>query len=276
MAAMALVIVLGVALAWGLGPALERALFGGDMRLWLDGQRGTAWPGWWVLLALPMIVAVWYGMHRHEMQRRRSGRAGTTPSTAARELVRFLAVVGAGLVSAFGVAYVLQVLGLDPRESILGTFTQRNTLVVGVIMGFAVVPIIYTISEDSLRSVPSQLRTASLGAGATPWQTAVRVILPAAGSGVFSACMIGLGRAVGETMIVLMATGNTPEMSMNIFSGLRTLAANIAVELPEAPPGSTHYRVLVACGLVLFAMTFIINTSAEVVRQRVRKRLAAL
>lgn len=276
MAAMALVIVLGVALAWGLGPALERALFGGDMRLWLDGQRGTACPGWWVLLALPMIVAVWYGMHRHEMQRRRSGRAGTTPSTAARELVRFLAVVGAGLVSAFGVAYVLQVLGLDPRESILGTFTQRNTLVVGVIMGFAVVPIIYTISEDSLRSVPSQLRTASLGAGATPWQTAVRVILPAAGSGVFSACMIGLGRAVGETMIVLMATGNTPEMSMNIFSGLRTLAANIAVELPEAPPGSTHYRVLVACGLVLFAMTFIINTSAEVVRQRVRKRLAAL
>lgn len=276
MAAMSLVIVLGVALAWVLGPTLERAMFGGDMRLWLDGQRGTAWPGWWVLLSLPTIVAVWYGMHRHEMRRRRSGRTGMMPASAARELLRFLAVVMAGLVSALGVAYVLQSLGLDPRESILGTFTQRNTLVVGVIMGFAVVPIIYTISEDALRSVPASLRTASLGSGATPWQTAVRIVLPAAGSGVFSACMIGLGRAVGETMIVLMATGNTPEMSMNIFSGLRTLAANIAVELPEAPPGSTHYRVLVACGLVLFAMTFIINTSAEVVRQRVRKRLAAL
>lgn len=276
MMATAMVMLLGVALAWGLGPALERGLFDGDMRLWLDGQRGTAWPGWWVLLSLPMIGAVWYGMHRREIRRRRSGQAGATPATAPRELARFLAIVGAGLASAFVVAYAMQAIGLDPRDSLLGTFTQRNTLVVGVIMGFAVVPIIYTISEDALRSVPLQLRTASLGAGATPWQTAVRVILPAAGSGVFSACMIGLGRAVGETMIVLMATGNTPEMSMNIFSGLRTLAANIAVELPEAPPGSTHYRVLVACGLVLFAMTFIINTSAEVVRQRVRKRLAAL
>ena len=109
-----------------------------------------------------------------------------------------------------------------------------------------------------------------------PGQTAIRVVLPVAGSGVFSACMIGLGRAVGETMIVLMATGSTPEMSWNIFSGFRTLAANIAMELPEAPKGATLYRVLFLCGLVLFVMTFAINTTAELIRQRFRKRSAAL
>lgn len=173
-------------------------------------------------------------------------------------------------------AWVLSSAGIDPRDSIFGPFSPRNTLVVGLIMGFAVVPIIFTISEDALRAVPPQLKSASLGVGATPWQTAIRVVLPAAGSGVFSACMIGLGRAVGETMIVLMATGNTPEMSFNLFSGLRSLSANIAVELPEAPAGSTHYRTLVLCGLVLFLMTFAINTCAEIVRQRVRKRLAAI
>ena len=97
-----------------------------------------------------------------------------------------------------------------------------------------------------------------------------------AASGIFSATMIGLGRAVGETMIVLMATGNTPQMEWNVFSGFRTLAANIAVELPEAPAGDTHYRVLFLCGLVLFVMTLAINTTAEVVRQHFRRRNAAL
>jgi phosphate transport system permease protein len=124
--------------------------------------------------------------------------------------------------------------------------------------------------------VPMTLRTASLGAGATPWQTATRIVLPVAASGIFSACMIGFGRAVGETMIVLMATGNTPEMDWNIFSGFRTLAANIAVELPEAPKDETHYRVLFLCGLVLFVMTFVINTLAELVRRVVRARNAGL
>jgi phosphate transport system permease protein len=143
-------------------------------------------------------------------------------------------------------------------------------------MGFAIIPIIYTISEDAMRGVPNGLRLASLGAGATPWQTAVRVVLPVAASGIFSACMIGLGRAVGETMIVLMATGNSPEMSWNIFSGFRTLAANIAVELPESDKGSTHYRLLFLCGLLLFAFTFIINTTAELVRQAFRRRNANL
>jgi phosphate transport system permease protein len=139
-------------------------------------------------------------------------------------------------------------------------------------MGFAIIPIIYTISDDALTSVPDHLRSASLASGATPWQTTVRVIVPTAMSGLFSAVMIGLGRAVGETMIVLMAAGNTPILEWNIFNGFRTLAANIAVELPEAVVGSTHYRILFLAALTLFVITFIVNTVAEVIRQRFRKR----
>ena len=117
---------------------------------------------------------------------------------------------------------------------------------------------------------------ASLGAGATPWQTAARVVVPTAMSGLFSALMIGLGRAVGETMIVLMAAGNTPLMSWNIFDGFRTLSANIAVELPEAVRDSTLYRMLFLAALTLFVMTFAVNTLAEVIRQRFRKRAVQL
>ncbi len=111
-----------------------------------------------------------------------------------------------------------------------------------------------------------------MGCGATPWQTALWVILPTAMSGVFSAIMIGMGRAVGETMIVVMAAGNTPIIDLNLFNGLRALSANIAVELPEAVKGGTLYRTLFLSALVLFAMTFVINTVAEVVRQRFRRR----
>jgi phosphate transport system permease protein len=141
-----------------------------------------------------------------------------------------------------------------------------------MVMGFAIIPNIYTLAEDALNSVPSQLRAASLAAGATPWQTAIWVVLPTAMSGVFAACMIGMGRAVGETMIVVMAAGNTPVLDWNIFNGLRTLSANIAVELPEAVIDGTLYRMLFLAALTLFILTFIINTIAEVIRQRFRKR----
>ncbi len=136
-------------------------------------------------------------------------------------------------------------------------FDQRNCLVVGFAMGFAVIPIIFTISEDALSNVPQRLISASLALGATRWQTAMRVVLPTASPGIFSAIMIGFGRAVGETMIVLMATGNTPVLDWNIFTGMRTLSANIAVEIPEAPYGGTLYRVLFLAGLLLFAATFV-------------------
>ena len=155
-------------------------------------------------------------------------------------------------------------------------FDQRNALVVGLAMGFAVIPTIFSIAEDAIFSVPKHLSYGSLALGATPWQTLTRVVLLTASPGIFSALMIGMGRAVGETMIVLMATGNTPIMDANIFEGMRTLAANIAVEMPESEVGSSHYRVLFLAALVLFMFTFIVNTAAEIVRHRLRKKYSSL
>lgn len=155
-------------------------------------------------------------------------------------------------------------------------YDQRNSLIVGFAMGFAVIPIIFTISEDALTSVPKHLAAGSLALGANKWQTAIRVILPTASPGIFSAVMIGLGRAIGETMIVLMATGNTPIMDWSFFNGFRALSANIAVEIPEAPHAGTLYRVLFLAALLLFFFTFIVNTAAEIVRQRLRKKFGQL
>lgn len=155
-------------------------------------------------------------------------------------------------------------------------YDQRNSLVVGIAMGIAVIPTIFSITEDAIFSVPKMLTNGSLALGATPWQTLTRVVLLTASPGIFSAVMIGFGRAVGETMIVLMATGNTPIMDMSIFEGMRTLSANIAVELPESEVDSTHYRILFLAALVLFLVTFIFNTVAELVRQRLRKRYSTL
>jgi phosphate transport system permease protein len=151
-------------------------------------------------------------------------------------------------------------------------FQQRNSMIIGFIMGFAVIPIIFTITEDALSNVPQTLTSASMALGASRWQTAINVVLPTASAGIFSAVMIGLGRAIGETMIVVMATGNTPIMDMNIFSGMRTLSANIAVELPEAPHNGTLYRTLFLGAMLLFLMTFVVNTIAEVLRQRLREK----
>ncbi len=152
------------------------------------------------------------------------------------------------------------------------SFEQRNSLIVGIMMGFAVIPIIFTISEDALTNVPPYLTSASLALGASRWQTTWRVVLPTASPGIFSATIIGFGRAVGETMILLMATGNTPIMEWNIFNGMRTLAANIAVELPEAPQFSTLYRTLFLGAMTLFLFTFILNTIAEITRQHLREK----
>ena len=155
-------------------------------------------------------------------------------------------------------------------------FDQRNSLVVGIAMGFAVIPTIFSIAEDAVFSVPKQLTQGSLALGATPWQTLSRVVILTASPGIFSAVMMGLGRAVGETMIVLMATGNTPVMNMSIFEGLRTLAANIAVEMPESEVGSSHYRVLFLAAFVLFVFTFVFNSIAEFIRQRLRDKYSSM
>ncbi len=151
-------------------------------------------------------------------------------------------------------------------------YDPRNSIVIAFALGFAVIPIIFTIAEDSLSNVPPSLKAASLALGASRWQTVWRVILPSASPGIFAGIMIGLGRAIGETMIVLMATGNTPIMDWSMFNGMRPLSSNIAVEIPEAPHGGTLYRVLFLSAVILFGFTFALNTVAEVVRQRLRKK----
>ena len=172
------------------------------------------------------------------------------------------------------------IFGMDARlwlyENVGIDYDQRNALIIGLAMGLAVIPTIFSIAEDAIYGVPQHLVQGSLALGATRWQTLVRVVLLTASPGIFSAVMIGLGRAVGETMIVLMATGNTPIMDINIFEGMRTFAANIAVEMPESEVGSTHFRILFLTALVLFLLTFVFNTVAEVVRQRLRKRYGNL
>jgi phosphate transport system permease protein len=182
------------------------------------------------------------------------------------------------------------------------SFETRNCIVVGFMMGFAVIPIIFTIAEDALSNVPPSLTAASQALGASRWQVIRTVVLPVAAAGIFSALMVGFGRAVGETMIMVMATGNTPVMDpdgnllfrdffQNVrawaggqpdslpvathwqpFNGMRTLSANLAVELPEAPENSTHYRALFFGALLLFIMTFALNTVAELLRQRLREK----
>ena len=155
-------------------------------------------------------------------------------------------------------------------------FDQRNALVVGFAMGFAVIPTIFTIAEDAIFSVPKHLSDGSLALGATAWQTLIYVVLLTASPGIFSAIMMGLGRAVGETMIVLMATGNTPILDWNILEGMRTLSATIAVELPESEVGGSHFRLLFLAALLLFIFTFAVNSVAEWVRQRLRDKYRAL
>lgn len=155
-------------------------------------------------------------------------------------------------------------------------FDQRNALVVGFAMGFAVIPTIFTIAEDAIFSVPKHLSDGSLALGATAWQTLIYVVLLTASPGIFSAIMMGLGRAVGETMIVLMATGNTPILDWNILEGMRTLSATIAVELPESEVGGSHFRLLFLAALLLFVFTFAVNFLAEWVRQRLRDKYRAL
>jgi phosphate transport system permease protein len=263
----------GISMAALLGPPMEDLLFAGDIRMWLDGQRGGAFGGWlFMLLPLGMVIA---GLLAYRAGARLTDRWTSRwdrTACAVFDLVRFLAIASVGLVLALLLAGGLTLLGFDPRGDVVGTYVQRNALVVGFVMGFAIIPIIFTIAEDALSAVPEHLRSASLGAGATPWQTATRIIVPTAMSGLFSAVMIGLGRAVGETMIVLMAAGNTPIIDLNVFNGFRTLSANLAVELPEAVRDSTHYRTLFLAALTLFAMTFVVNTVAETVRLRFRRR----
>lgn len=260
MAALPSVVVGFLAALW-LAPLLERwivavflaaavfpLVFAAFLGLWKWLERWPAARRWRrgreFLLAIPLVLAVWA-----------------------------IAAALAGPVEGwlFGGSFKLWL-----HQHLQMRYDIRNAIVVGLGLGFAVIPIIFTLAEDALAAVPSRLTAASMALGATRWQTVWRVVLPSASPGIFAAAMIGFGRAVGETMIVLMAAGNTPILDWSPFNGMRTLSANIAIEIPEAPVGGTLYRVLFLCAVLLFLMTFVLNTAAELVRQALRRRFGRL
>lgn len=255
----------------------ESAFFGGDFKMWLTQSPMQATPMLFILFFPVTVVLMGFLYHRFiNSWMIRFYSCISLKTARIYDALRWAGLAAIAVVLNLAIASAVAALGFDARGWIVGTYVQRNTLIVGFAMGFAVIPLIFSIAEDALNAVPNHLRAASLACGATRWQTVFFVVLPAAMSGVFSAAMIGLGRAVGETMIVVMAAGNTPILDWNIFNGLRSLSATIAVELPEAVKGGTLYRVLFLSALVLFAMTFVINTVAEIVRLRFRKRAAQL
>jgi len=257
--------------------ALPSVVLGFIAALWLAPNIERRIPS---IFLMPVVVAAlilltvagWRAIPLSFRQRFKHGSEGA--------LIIPVVLLGAAISFALGSLVETSALGGDYQAwflKVLGlSYDQRNSVVVGLAMGFAVIPIIFTIAEDSLSNVPPYLAAGSLALGATRWQTAIKVVLPSASPGIFSAIMIGFGRAVGETMIVLMATGNTPVMNWSPFKGFRALSANIAVELPEAPEGGTLFRVLFLAAFLLFLMTFAVNTAAELIRIRLRRKFQSL
>jgi phosphate transport system permease protein len=158
-------------------------------------------------------------------------------------------------------------------QKLFGYESRLNAFVAGIGLGFAIIPVVFSIAEDSLTSVPRSFTQAALALGASRWQAAWQVVLPAAIPGVFAAIVLGFGRAIGETMIVLLASGNASIMSWNLFDSARTITATIAAEMGEVVAGGDHYRILFLIGAMLFVVTFLSNMAAELVMERLKQRL---
>lgn len=257
--------------------ALPSVVLGFIAGLWLAPRLDHAFPALLAMIVVLPLAALATGWLWRALP---TGVRGRFP-TGTEALVGIATLALGGLVSlALGSVIESTLFGGRFQTWLLevtgAQYDQRNAIVVGIAMGFAVIPIIFSVAEEAFSNVPQSLVAGSLALGASRWQTVTRVVLPTASAGIFSAIMIGFGRAVGETMIVLMATGNTPIMDWSPFNGFRTLSANIAVEIPEAPQGGTLYRTLFLAGLLLFLLTFAVNTVAEIVRQNLRRKFANL
>jgi phosphate transport system permease protein len=157
-------------------------------------------------------------------------------------------------------------------KDIFGMQSALTALSAGVVLAFMALPTIISISEDAMHSVPSELRQGSLALGNTHWQTTRKVIVPAASSGIFASVMLGLGRAIGETMVVLMVAGNSMELTWSLTTSARPLTAVIAGEMGEVVQGGLHYSALFVVGLTLFVVTFVVNLAADLVLERQRAR----
>jgi phosphate transport system permease protein len=188
-----------------------------------------------------------------------------------REVVKPIVEILAGIPSVV-VGFLGIVLFGPAVASIFGTSHGLNAVNGSLLLAIMALPTIISISEDSLKAVPSAYSEASLALGASRWQTLLRVKIPAALSGIVAACMLGMGRAIGETMTVLMATGNARAFPTGLLKSVRTMTANIAIELGEVPYFTTHYYSLFAVGLVLFVMTFAVNLIADVILNKYQER----
>jgi len=190
----------------------------------------------------------------------------------AREIIKPTIELLAGIPSVVLGFFALIVLA-SILQSLFHYSSRLNAFTAGIALGFAVIPVVFTISEDALTSVPRGYAQAALALGAAPWQVAWQIVLPAAIPGVFAACVLGFGRAIGETMIVLMASGNASIMSASIFDSCRTITATIAAELAEVVFGGDHYRILFLLGTLLFVVTFVTNLIGDVVVHRLKRQL---
>jgi len=195
----------------------------------------------------------------------------TFASNRVKEIVKPIIEILAGFPSVV-IGFIALTVFASILQSIFGLQYRLNAFTGGIAMAIAIIPVIFTISEDAINSVPRSYVDASLALGAEKWETAVFVVLPAAVPGIFAAILLGIGRAIGETMIVLMATGNAAFATFNPFEPVRTMSATIGAEMAEVVFGDFHYSVLFFIGIILFAISFLINLTAETVVRKLVMR----
>jgi phosphate transport system permease protein len=212
-----------------------------------------------ILFATPFAVGA--AMYSSEFAPRR-----------AREIIKPVIEMLAGIPSVVSGFFALIVLAGWLKDAFDWKY-RLNATTAGIALGIAVIPIIYTVAEEALRAVPRQYREAALALGASPWQIARRIVLPAAAPGIFAAVALGFGRAIGETMIVLMASGNAATWTLPLTDSVRTMSATVAAEMAEVVNGSAHYHVLFFIGALLFILTFLINLVGELYVGRLKRRL---
>lgn len=225
------------------------------------------------LFVTPVAIALMaYALHRI---------GGTLSHTDRHSSLAIVLILPGGLVIALGAWLGLQIERLffngDLMRFVSATsgldYQSHNSLLVAIAMGFAIIPSVFTVAEDAINSVPRSLGAGSLALGASQWQSFFHVVLPIALPGMIAAVLLGFGRAIGETMILLLLSGNAADAGFNPFTAVRSIAATLAIELPGAAVASTHFQVLVLAALMLFAVTFVFNTIAQVLKRRLMNRI---
>lgn len=235
-------------------PTSKNAQFG-----FLPAEVGSLWVTF-VALILCVPLGIGAAVYISEF-------ASGAMKDALKSIIEFMAAVPSVVLGLLGLALLV------PNIRVwLSLDTGLTAFTAGIVVGIMCLPTIISISEDAMHAVPKDLRIGSLALGNTRWQTVYKVVLPAASSGIFAAVMLGLGRAIGETMVVLMLAGNSGVIPDNPFVSVRTMPGTIAGEMAEVVQGGLHYSVLFAMALVLFIVTFVVNLAADIVLERQRRR----